>query len=88
MHTGAIGYYTSMAAAEGLAGIGIVAGVPNMAYEGARGAGVATSPLAIELPASKNPDFVLDMATRRRPSRSARSLSTRPAASCCPRAWP
>ncbi len=63
MHTGAIGYYTSMAAAEGLAGIGIVAGVPNMAYEGARGAGVATSPLAIALPASKHPDFVLDMAT-------------------------
>ena len=63
VHTGAIGYYTSMAAAEGLAGIGIVAGVPNMAYEGARGAGVATSPLAIALPASKHPDFVLDMAT-------------------------
>jgi LDH2 family malate/lactate/ureidoglycolate dehydrogenase len=63
VHTGAIGYYTSMAAAEGLAGIGIVAGVPNMAYEGARGAAVATSPLAIALPASKHPDFVLDMAT-------------------------
>ena len=63
VHTGAIGYYTSMAAAEGLAGIGIVAGVPNMAYEGARGAAVATSPLAIALPASRHPDFVLDMAT-------------------------
>ncbi len=63
VHTGAIGYYASMAAAEGLAGIGIVAGVPNMAYEGARGAGVATSPLAIALPASRHPDFVLDMAT-------------------------
>jgi LDH2 family malate/lactate/ureidoglycolate dehydrogenase len=63
VHTGAIGYYTSMAAAEGLAGIGIVAGVPNMVYEGASGAAVATSPLAIALPASKHPDFVLDMAT-------------------------
>lgn len=63
VHTGAIGYYTSMAAAEGFAGIGIVAGVPNMGYEGARGAAVATSPLAIALPASKHPDFVLDMAT-------------------------
>ena len=63
VHTGAIGYYTSMAAAEGLAGIGIVAGVPNMAYQGARGAAVATSPLAIALPAAKHPDFVLDMAT-------------------------
>ena len=63
VHTGAIGYYTSMAAAEGMAGIGIVAGVPNMAYEGARGAGVATSPLAIAVPAARHPDFVLDMAT-------------------------
>ena len=63
VHTGAIGYYVSMAAAEGLAGIGIVAGVPNMAYEGARGAGVATSPLAIALPGKRHPDFVLDMAT-------------------------
>lgn len=63
VHTGAIGYYTSMAAAEGLAGIGIVAGVPNMGYQGARGAAVATSPLAIALPAAKHPDFVLDMAT-------------------------
>ncbi len=63
VHTGAIGYYTSMAAAEGMAGIGIVAGVPNMAYEGARGAAVATSPLAIALPAATHPDFVLDMAT-------------------------
>jgi LDH2 family malate/lactate/ureidoglycolate dehydrogenase len=63
VHTGAIGYYASMAAAEGFAGIGIVAGVPNMAYEGARGAGVATSPLAIALPAARHPDFVLDMAT-------------------------
>ncbi len=63
VHTGAIGYYTSMAAAEGMAGIGIVAGVPNMAYEGARGAAVATSPLAIAVPAAKHPDFVLDMAT-------------------------
>jgi len=63
VHTGAIGYYTSQAAEAGLAGIGIVAGVPNMAYEGARGAGVATSPLAIALPAAKHPDFVLDMAT-------------------------
>ncbi|MDE3131257.1 MAG: Ldh family oxidoreductase [Acidobacteriota bacterium] len=63
VHTGAIGYYASMAAAEGMAGIGIVAGVPNMAYEGARGAAVATSPLAVALPAARHADFVLDMAT-------------------------
>jgi LDH2 family malate/lactate/ureidoglycolate dehydrogenase len=63
VHTGAIGYYTSMAATDGFAGIGIVAGIPNMAYERARGVGVATSPLAVALPASRHPDFILDMAT-------------------------
>lgn len=63
VHTGAIGYYTSLAAAAGMAGIGIVAGVPNMGYQGARGPAVATSPLAISLPADRHPDFVLDMAT-------------------------
>lgn len=63
VHTGAIGYYTSQASKQGLAGIGIVAGLPNMGYEGARGAAVATSPLSIALPAAKHPDFVLDMAT-------------------------
>jgi len=63
VHTGAIGYYTSWASAQGMAAIGIVAGVPNMGYQGARGAAVATSPLSIALPASRHPDFVLDMAT-------------------------
>ncbi len=63
VHTGAIGYYTSMAADAGFAGLGIVAGVPNMAYEGAKGAAVATSPLSIALPASRHPELVLDMAT-------------------------
>lgn len=63
VHTGAIGYYTSWAASEGMAAIGIVAGVPNMGYEGVAGAAVATSPLSIALPASRHPDFVLDMAT-------------------------
>jgi LDH2 family malate/lactate/ureidoglycolate dehydrogenase len=64
VHTGAIGYYTGLAAAEGMIGIGIVAGVPNMAYHGARGAAVATSPLAITVPSGDGDgDFSLDMAT-------------------------
>lgn len=63
VHTGAIGYYTSRAAAQGMAAIGIVAGVPNMGYEGARGAAVATSPLSISVPAGRHSEFVLDMAT-------------------------
>jgi LDH2 family malate/lactate/ureidoglycolate dehydrogenase len=63
VHTGAIGYYTALAAAEGFAAIGMVAGVPNMAYHGTRGAGVATSPLSIAVPAARHAPLVLDMAT-------------------------
>jgi LDH2 family malate/lactate/ureidoglycolate dehydrogenase len=61
--TGALGYYTSLAAEAGMIGIGIVAGMPNMAYEGARGAAVATSPLSIAVPAQREPTVLLDMAT-------------------------
>jgi LDH2 family malate/lactate/ureidoglycolate dehydrogenase len=61
--TGAVGYYTSLAAEAGMIGIGIVAGMPNMAYEGARGAAVATSPLSIAVPAGREPTVLLDMAT-------------------------
>jgi ureidoglycolate dehydrogenase (NAD+) len=43
VHTGSIGYYTSRVAAAGMAAVGVVAGMPNMAYAGARGAAVATS---------------------------------------------
>jgi LDH2 family malate/lactate/ureidoglycolate dehydrogenase len=63
VHTGAIGYYTSLAAEAGMVGIGIVAGIPNMAYHGTRGVGVATSPISIAIPAGNHPTFVLDMAT-------------------------
>ncbi len=63
VHTGAIGYYTSQVAAAGMVGIGIVAGVPNMAYTGAKGAAVATSPLSIAVPSASHGLVVLDMAT-------------------------
>jgi len=64
VHTGAIGYYTSRIADAGLVGLGLVAGMPNMAYEGAAGASVATSPLAIAVPGSgAHPTVLLDMAT-------------------------
>ena len=61
--TGAIGYYTSLAAEAGMIGLGFVAGMPNMAYQGARGAAVATSPLSIAVPAERRPAVLLDMAT-------------------------
>ena len=63
VHTGAIGYYTSRIAAAGYAAIGVVAGVPNMAYAGAKGAAVATSPLSVALPAGRHEVVLLDMAT-------------------------
>ncbi|MGH3277788.1 MAG: Ldh family oxidoreductase [Trebonia sp.] len=63
VHTGAIGYYASRVADAGMAAVGVVAGVPNMAYPGARGAAVATSPLAVAVPAGKHGLVLLDMAT-------------------------
>jgi LDH2 family malate/lactate/ureidoglycolate dehydrogenase len=50
VHTGAIGYYASHVADAGMIGIGLVAGVPNMAYAGSNVAAVATSPIAIAEP--------------------------------------
>jgi len=63
VHTGAIGFYTSKVAAAGLAAVGVVAGVPNMGYAGARGAAVATSPLSVAVPAGRHELVLLDMAT-------------------------
>ncbi|MFF7365749.1 Ldh family oxidoreductase [Streptomyces sp. NPDC008125] len=63
VHTGAIGYYVSKIAEQGLIGIGFVSGMPNMGYTGVKGAAVATSPLAIAVPADAHAPLVLDMAT-------------------------
>jgi LDH2 family malate/lactate/ureidoglycolate dehydrogenase len=63
VHAGAIGYYATRIAHEGMAALGVVAGVPNMAYAGARGAAVATSPLAVAVPAARHEVVLLDMAT-------------------------
>ncbi|MEU5765365.1 Ldh family oxidoreductase [Streptomyces asoensis] len=66
VHTGAIGYYVSKIAEQGLIGLGFVAGMPNMGYTGAKGAAVATSPLAVAVPAapaSGHAPLLLDMAT-------------------------
>ncbi|MGW4317910.1 Ldh family oxidoreductase [Streptomyces sp. NPDC004684] len=63
VHTGAIGYYVSKIAEQGLVGLGFVAGMPNMGYTGVRGAAVATSPLAVAVPAGDHPPLLLDMAT-------------------------
>lgn len=63
VHTGAIGYYVSKIAEQGMVGIAFVAGMPNMGYTGVKGPAVATSPLAIAVPAGSHAPLVLDMAT-------------------------
>ncbi len=62
-HAGAVGYYTRMAAEAGMAGLYMGASQPNMAYYGARVAGVATNPIAISVPGSRHHMISLDMAT-------------------------
>ena len=62
-HQGAMGYYSLMAAREGVAGIAIVCSPPNMAPAGARAAGVHNSPITIAVPADRRSPLVLDMAT-------------------------
>jgi len=61
-HTGAIGHYTQWIAERGCIAVVAVAGVPLMAYHGARVRSVSTSPLAIGIPTGGSP-LILDMAT-------------------------
>lgn len=49
-HSGAIGYFARMAADADMIGLSITTSLPNMAYHGAKGSGVATSPIAISAP--------------------------------------
>jgi LDH2 family malate/lactate/ureidoglycolate dehydrogenase len=61
-HTAALGYYTQLAAEAGMAAIAYSASTANMAYHGARAAGVSTAPLAIAVPGEEGP-IALDMAS-------------------------
>lgn len=63
VRTGAIGYYVSRIAGQGPVGLGFVAGMPTMGCAGVQGAAVATSPLAIAVPAREHAPLLLDMAT-------------------------
>src|SRR5579863_1905924 len=66
-HTAALGYYTRLAALEGMAAIAGSASWSNMVYYGARDVGVASNPLSIAIPHGPRPGggepLVLDMAT-------------------------
>jgi LDH2 family malate/lactate/ureidoglycolate dehydrogenase len=62
-HTAALGYYTLMAAQEGMAAVALAASVPFMAYHGTRAPGVSTNPISIAVPGGERGPVVLDMAT-------------------------
>jgi len=62
-HTAALGYYTLMAAQDGMAAIAVSASTPFMAYHGTRVAGVSTNPISIAVPGGARGPVVLDMST-------------------------
>jgi ureidoglycolate dehydrogenase (NAD+) len=62
-HTAALGYYTLIAAREGMAGLAFAASTPLMAYHGARVPGVSTTPISIALPGDDGDPLLLDMST-------------------------
>ncbi len=62
-HSGAVGYYAAMAARDQMIGIAVATSRPNMAYHGARAAGVATTPIAIAVPGGPHGMLLLDMST-------------------------
>ena len=62
-HTAALGYYTLKGAEAGMAAMAMAASWPNMAYHGARAAGVSTSPISIAVPGGERGPVVFDMGT-------------------------
>src|SRR5262245_54554386 len=62
-HTAALGYYTQAAARDGMVAVALAGSIPIMAYHGALGAGVSTSPISIAVPGGDSGPVVLDMAT-------------------------
>jgi len=62
-HTAALGYYTLLAAQDGMAAIAVSASTPFMAYHGTRVAGVSTNPISIAVPGGERGPVVLDMST-------------------------
>ena len=83
-HTGAIGQYAQFLAERGCIAVIAVAGVPLMAYHGARVRSVSTSPLAIGVPTGRGP-LVLDMATS--VAALGRLVQTRAAGESVPDGW-
>jgi LDH2 family malate/lactate/ureidoglycolate dehydrogenase len=62
-HFGAAGYYTWLAAREGLIGIAMANDIPSVAAPGSRGAITGSNPLAYAVPAGKRRPMMLDIST-------------------------
>ncbi len=62
-HAGAIGYFASTLAGQGLIGMIMAASKPLMSYYGAKGEALSTNPLAIGVPVPGQEPLLLDMST-------------------------
>ena len=61
-HFGAAGYYTSLAAKEGMVGLAMANDRPSVAAPGSRGAIIGTNPFSYAVPAGEHDPILLDMA--------------------------
>jgi LDH2 family malate/lactate/ureidoglycolate dehydrogenase len=62
-HFGAAGYYTWLAASQGMIGVSMANDVPIVAGPGSRKAVLGTNPMSYAVPAGKHDPIMLDMAT-------------------------
>ena len=62
-HTASLGIYSEKVAKAGMACIALAASRPNMAYYGAKAAGVSTAPFSLAVPGPKGQAIILDMAS-------------------------
>jgi LDH2 family malate/lactate/ureidoglycolate dehydrogenase len=62
-HTAALGIYSEKIAKAGMSCLAMAASRPNMAYFGAKAAGISTAPLSLAVPGPKNQPILLDMAS-------------------------
>ncbi|MBM3845790.1 MAG: Ldh family oxidoreductase [Verrucomicrobia bacterium] len=62
-HFGAAGYYTWLAAREGLIGISMANDIPSVAAPGSRGAITGSNPISYAVPAGRYRPMLLDMST-------------------------
>lgn len=62
-HFGAAGYYTALAAKEGLIGLAMANDIPSVAAPGSRGAITGSNPISYAVPAGRHRPLLLDMST-------------------------